>query len=159
MTGKSYLGTMCVALAAAGVDGLETILPVAGISDWYRYYRCNGLACPALDGRATTSTCWRPSASAGNATVSMPAPGGAIRSISTRSRAHMDREGGAYNRWWHERTIWAHLPEHPCPAFIMQGLNDMNVKPSQAVRLPGCPARARHALLPGAAPWRPLLHA
>ena len=33
MTGKSYLGTMCVALAAAGVDGLETILPVAGISD------------------------------------------------------------------------------------------------------------------------------
>ena len=47
----------------------------------------------------------------------------------------MDREGGAYNRWWHERNYLAHLPEHPCPAFIVQGLNDMNVKPSQAVRL------------------------
>ena len=135
MTGKSYLGTMCVALAAAGVDGLETILPVAGISDWYRYYRCNGLACPALgwqgdDIDLLAAFCFSRERDGLDA--------GARRRYQVHLdeiRAHMDREGGAYNRWWHERNYLAHLPEHPCPAFIMQGLNDMNVKPSQAVRL------------------------
>ena len=43
MSGKSYLGTMCIAVASTGVEGLETIIPEAAISNWYDYYRCNGL--------------------------------------------------------------------------------------------------------------------
>lgn len=35
MTGRSYAGTMPFAVATTGVEGLETIVPVAGISDWY----------------------------------------------------------------------------------------------------------------------------
>ena len=35
MTGISYAGTMPYAVATTGVKGLETIIPVAGISDWY----------------------------------------------------------------------------------------------------------------------------
>lgn len=35
MTGRSYAGTMPFAVATTGVPGLETIVPVAGIADWY----------------------------------------------------------------------------------------------------------------------------
>ena len=49
MSAKSYLGTMCIGVAATGVEGLETIIPEAGICNWYDYYRYNGLTVPALD--------------------------------------------------------------------------------------------------------------
>ena len=35
MTGRSYAGTMPFAVATTGVEGLKTIVPVAGIADWY----------------------------------------------------------------------------------------------------------------------------
>lgn len=49
MSARSYLGTMCIGVAATGVEGLKTILPEAGISNWYEYYRHNGLTLPAMD--------------------------------------------------------------------------------------------------------------
>ena len=39
----SYDGTIAIAAAATGVDGLAAIVPVSAISDWYDYYRANGL--------------------------------------------------------------------------------------------------------------------
>ncbi|HEY0001866.1 MAG TPA: CocE/NonD family hydrolase, partial [Actinoplanes sp.] len=42
MIGVSYNGTLPNAVAATGVRGLETIVPIAGISSWYDYYRANG---------------------------------------------------------------------------------------------------------------------
>ena len=35
MTGRSYAGTMPFAVSTTGVEGLKTIVPVAGIADWY----------------------------------------------------------------------------------------------------------------------------
>ena len=49
MSARSYLGTMCIGVATTGVEGLKTILPEAGISNWYEYYRHNGLTLPAMD--------------------------------------------------------------------------------------------------------------
>jgi X-Pro dipeptidyl-peptidase len=43
MTGKSYLGTLAIAAATTGVPGLATIISEAAISNWYQYYRDNGL--------------------------------------------------------------------------------------------------------------------
>jgi len=43
MTGTSYNGTLCVAAAVTGVEGLEVIIPVAPVTSWYKYYRSNGL--------------------------------------------------------------------------------------------------------------------
>ena len=48
MSAKSYLGTMCIGVAATGVSGLKTIIPEAAICNWSDYYRCNGLNVPAL---------------------------------------------------------------------------------------------------------------
>ena len=42
MTGRSYAGTMPFAVAVTGVPGLETIIPVAGISDWYSFLNQQG---------------------------------------------------------------------------------------------------------------------
>ncbi|QFY11578.1 CocE/NonD family hydrolase [Nonomuraea phyllanthi] len=43
MIGKSYDGTLANAVAATGVDGLKTIVPISAISSWYRYQRSNGV--------------------------------------------------------------------------------------------------------------------
>ena len=43
MTGTSYNGTIPLAAATTGVDGLEAIIPVAPNTSYYHYYRSNGL--------------------------------------------------------------------------------------------------------------------
>ncbi|MCD8344078.1 MAG: hypothetical protein LUC19_06830, partial [Oscillospiraceae bacterium] len=44
MTGRSYAGTTQFGLATTGVEGLETIVPVAGIASWYEYTNSQGVA-------------------------------------------------------------------------------------------------------------------
>ena len=43
MWGKSFDGTHATGAAATGVEGLRTIVPISGISSWYKYYRIGGL--------------------------------------------------------------------------------------------------------------------
>ncbi|WP_060882639.1 Xaa-Pro dipeptidyl-peptidase [Streptomyces caniscabiei] len=42
MIGKSYDGTIAGGVAATGVEGLETIVPIGAISSWYDYYFAEG---------------------------------------------------------------------------------------------------------------------
>lgn len=42
MIGKSYDATIANGVAATGVAGLKTIVPISGISSWYNYYRSDG---------------------------------------------------------------------------------------------------------------------
>ena len=43
MMGTSYNGTIPIAAATTGVQGLDAIVPISAISDWYDYYRANGM--------------------------------------------------------------------------------------------------------------------
>ena len=43
MIGKSYDGTLANGVAATGVEGLKTIVPISAISDWYLYSRTGGV--------------------------------------------------------------------------------------------------------------------
>ena len=43
MTGRSYGGTTDFAVASTGVKGLKTIVPVAGIASWYEYTNSQGI--------------------------------------------------------------------------------------------------------------------
>src|SRR5918994_1363813 len=43
MIGKSYDGTLSNGVAATGVEGLKTIVPVSAISAWYNYSRRGGI--------------------------------------------------------------------------------------------------------------------
>lgn len=62
MIGKSYDGTIANGVAATGVEGLETIVPIAAISSWYDYYFAKGApsTTPAPNGCRTTSRAPRP---------------------------------------------------------------------------------------------------
>ena len=53
MMGTSYNGTIPIAAATTGVEGLKAIVPISAISDWYDYYRANGMVARAgrLPGR------------------------------------------------------------------------------------------------------------
>jgi len=42
MIGKSWDGTVAEGVAATGVAGLKTIVPMSAISDWYDYFRADG---------------------------------------------------------------------------------------------------------------------
>src|SRR5690348_6350315 len=43
MIGKSYDGTLSNGVAATGVEGLKTIVPISAISSWYLYSRTGGI--------------------------------------------------------------------------------------------------------------------
>src|SRR5690606_12938796 len=43
MTGTSYNGTLPLAAATTGVEGLAAIVPIAPNTSYYHYYRANGL--------------------------------------------------------------------------------------------------------------------
>ena len=81
MMGTSYNGTIPIAAATTGVEGLKAIVPISAISDWYDYYRANGMvraphsaaAAPATTATwARTSTC-SPSTSTRATTRGQPA--------------------------------------------------------------------------------------
>ena len=54
MIGRSYNGTLPNAVAATGVEGLTTIVPIAAISSWYDYSRMGGI----IGGTPTTRPGW-----------------------------------------------------------------------------------------------------
>lgn len=43
MIGASYAGALAFEVAATGVEGLETVVPIAGVSSWYDYSNSQGI--------------------------------------------------------------------------------------------------------------------
>ncbi|MFD8492247.1 Xaa-Pro dipeptidyl-peptidase [Amycolatopsis sp. NPDC059657] len=122
MAGKSYDGTLPVAVASTGVKGLKTVVSISGIASWYSYYRANG------------------------AVVS---PGGFVgedadlhaKVVLTRKNPEvcapemhemekaMDRVSGDYTAFWKERNFAKDLGNFHGSVFQVAGINDWNVKP------------------------------
>ena len=125
MIGVSYNGTLPNAVAATGVRGLETIVPIAAISSWYDYYRANG---------------------------GVVAPGGfqgedldvLARAVLTRENPEVcadlmdaierdqDRETGDYSRFWAERDYLRDADKVRASVLLVHGLHDNNVRTGQA---------------------------
>ncbi len=132
MTGTSYNGTIPVAAATTGVEGLECIIPVAPNTSYYHYYRSNGL---------------------------VRHPGGwlgeDIDSLydfinsgypETRARSnelyrdglfaqHRDRKSGDYNAFWAERDLLPYTKNIKCAVLMAHAFNDWNVVPEHSVRI------------------------
>ncbi len=126
MTGKSYAGTLPFAVAVTGVPGLRTIIPVAGIADWYsnlnqqgaqRYYPREMLVsflayfCTSryLDPTLTEEQRRRLDASL------------------SRLSAEQLSSGFDYGEFWEERNYTREADKIRCTALIVHGLNDENV--------------------------------
>lgn len=136
MTAKSYLGTMCIGVAATGVEGLKTIIPEAGISNWYDYYRCGGLTVPALDWQGDdldllAKYCFSRAKDEADYAAVKEAYDAALAEL----RRGEDRASGNYNRFWDERNYLNLADRIRASVFIVHGLNDWNVKTNQCIPL------------------------
>ncbi|MEM8509440.1 MAG: Xaa-Pro dipeptidyl-peptidase [Bacteroidota bacterium] len=132
MTGTSYNGTLCLAAATTGVDGLEAIIPIAPNTSYYHYYRSNGL---------------------------VRSPGGYlgedidvlydfIHSGDETKRAYnnaivrdqemkqgMDRITGDYNDFWAGRDYLNALEPLKAALLMSHGFNDWNVMTEHSYRI------------------------
>ena len=136
MSARSYLGTMCIGVATTGVEGLKTILPEAGISNWYEYYRHNGLTLPPKDWQGDdldilAKYCFSRALDSNDFASIKPL----FEKNQKTLQEGEDRQSGNYNRFWDERNYLQHADRIQASVFVLQGLNDWNVKPDQGIRL------------------------
>ncbi|GLW05486.1 Xaa-Pro dipeptidyl-peptidase [Microtetraspora sp. NBRC 13810] len=128
MIGVSYNGTLPNAVAATGVDGLKTIVPIAAISSWYDYYRANGgvLAPGGFQGEdADVLAKYVLTRADGQAVC-----GGLIDRIGQ----DQDRLTGDYSDFWDDRNYLNDVRRVKASVFLVHGLNDWNVKTKQAAQ-------------------------
>jgi X-Pro dipeptidyl-peptidase len=117
MIGKSWDGTLANGVAATGVDGLTTIVPISAISSWYDYLRFNGVV------RSPDDVVFLHQFVSGR-------PAGVCDATIARMRAGADDATGDYNDFWAERDYRRSVRSVKASVFIVHGLNDLNVKTS-----------------------------
>ncbi|MFT6863139.1 MAG: X-Pro dipeptidyl-peptidase [Akkermansiaceae bacterium] len=132
MTGTSFNGTLPLAAATTGVEGLKAIIPIAPNTSYYHYYRSNGL---------------------------VRHPGGYVgedidvlydfvHSGNPENRDHcncavrdqemaegFDRKSGDYNDFWAGRDYLNQLGPMKAATLMAHAFNDWNVQPEHSVRI------------------------
>lgn len=132
MTGTSYNGTIPLAAATTGVDGLEAIIPIAPNTSYYHYYRSNGLVrSPGgylgedIDVLYNVIHSGDESKRAANN----------ARVRDTEMANNMDRETGDYNDYWAERDYLNQMKPMKAALLMSHGFNDWNVMPEHSYRI------------------------
>ena len=125
MMGVSYNGTLPNAVASTGVEGLETIVPIAAISSWYDYYRANGaVVAPGTFQGEDTDVLAEYVLTRENREVCRPVIDSLLRD--------QDRITGDYSDFWAERDYMRDVDKVEASVLVTHGLNDWNVKTKQA---------------------------
>jgi len=136
MTGRSYAGTTQFGLATTGVEGLKTIVPVAGIASWYEYTNSQGISTRTkvnyVDGLA-----WYCNSRFGNDSYGNKEDWALIAERYGKYLAQLRDDqvasNGDYNQEaWAIRDYtldWANID---CTALIVHGMQDYNVRSKQA---------------------------
>jgi predicted acyl esterase len=116
MIGKSWDGTVANGVAATGVDGLKTIVPISAISSWYDYYRDSGALYTADFGPSWLSGLvnGRPDP------ICVP--------NRTALKAGQEDATGNYNAFWRERDFVRNARNVKASVFVVHGNNDLNVE-------------------------------
>ena len=125
MTGTSYDGTLPIMVATTGVEGLKAIVPVAAISNWYDYYRANGLVV-------------NPGGFIGEDADILGyyiVRRSACRNVIQNITKIQGREDGDFNSFWQERDYTAQAKNIKAATFIIHGQSDWNVKQKHAIQL------------------------
>ncbi|MFS8202832.1 Xaa-Pro dipeptidyl-peptidase [Streptomyces sp. CWNU-52B] len=116
MIGKSYDGTIANGVAATGVEGLETIVPIAAISSWYDYYFAKGAPLYDSGPEWLSNYVESPDARARCAAVQRKLVDGAPRT-------------GAWTQLWTERDYVKDVSKVDASVFAIHGMQDLNVRP------------------------------
>ena len=136
MTGRSYLGTLQIAIATTGVAGLKTVISEAAISSWYDYYREHGLViapedCQGEDLDMLAETCQSNLWDAGDYLKIKPKFDEMQKILLKKA----DRKTGQYSDFWEKRNYRHHTDNIKCSWISVHGLNDWNVKPKNVYKI------------------------
>lgn len=132
MTGTSYNGTIPIAAATTGVDGLAAIIPVSPNTSYYHYYRANGLVRSPGGYLGEDVDALFDFIDSGDP---------AVRPTSIKLyrdgefAKYQDRKHGDYNAFWAERDLLPFAKNIKCAVMMAHGLNDWNVMPDNSVRI------------------------
>ncbi|MEV7129858.1 Xaa-Pro dipeptidyl-peptidase [Streptomyces sp. NPDC093260] len=115
MIGKSWDGTIANGVAATGVKGLKTIVPISSISSWYDYYFAQGA--PLYDSGPDWLSDYVESdtARAHCAAVQQKIVAGAPRT-------------GDWTPFWTERDYVKDASKVRASVFVVHGMQDLNVR-------------------------------
>ncbi|MEV6957787.1 Xaa-Pro dipeptidyl-peptidase [Streptomyces sp. NPDC051207] len=115
MIGKSWDGTIANGVAATGVEGLETVVPIGAISSWYDYYFAKGA--PLYDSGPDWLSHYvnSPDARARCAAVQRELVEGAPRT-------------GDWTPLWTERDYVRAASKVRASVFLVHGMQDLNVR-------------------------------
>lgn len=132
MTGTSYNGTLPLAAATTGVDGLEAIIPDAPNTSYYHYYRANGLVRHPGGYMGEDIDVLYDFIHSGD-----PEMRDHCNSVvRDKEMAHnQDRISGDYNDFWAGRDYMNDLGPLKAACLMSHGLNDWNVMPSHTLRI------------------------
>jgi X-Pro dipeptidyl-peptidase len=121
MIGKSWDGSVANGVAATGVEGLATIVPISAISSWYDYMRYNGVLRSAdYPGYLHSYVNGRPEQACADALA--------------RLRADSAEATGDYNAYWARRDYRPAAGRVRASVFVAHGVNDLNVTTTQFAR-------------------------
>jgi predicted acyl esterase len=143
MMGTSYNGTIPIAAATTGVQGLEAIVPISAISDWYDYYRANGMvrAPHSNQGGTRTNTYLGEDLDVLEDVVysrvdegSPTTPRMICRNQILETGVKEDRLTGNRNAFWDERDYMKDVQNVHAAALIAHGNNDFNVMTKNAAQ-------------------------
>ncbi|MGW0816355.1 Xaa-Pro dipeptidyl-peptidase [Streptomyces viridiviolaceus] len=115
MIGKSWDGTIANGVAATGVEGLETIVPIAAISSWYDYYFSQGAPLYGSGPDWLSDYVNSPDARAKCDAVQQRLVDGAPRT-------------GDWTRLWTERDYVKAAGKVRASVFLVHGMQDLNVR-------------------------------
>ncbi|MEW1724839.1 Xaa-Pro dipeptidyl-peptidase [Streptomyces sp. NPDC093109] len=115
MIGKSYDGTVANGVAATGVKGLRTIVPIGAISSWYDYYFQQGAPLYSSGPDWLSNYVESPAARARCQAVQRDLVDGAPRS-------------GDRTPLWNERDYVRDARKVKASVFAVHGMQDLNVR-------------------------------
>lgn len=132
MTGTSYNGTLPIAAATTGVEGLEAIIPIAPNTSYYHYYRSNGLVRHPGGYMGEDVDVLYNFIHSGNPDMREHC------NCEVRDKEmaeNQDRLSGDYNEFWKGRDYSNALGPYKAATLMAHGLNDWNVMPSHTIRI------------------------
>jgi len=132
MTGTSYNGTLPLAAATTGVDGLEAIIPIAPNTSYYHYYRSNGLVRSPGGYLGEDIDVLFDFIHSGDESKRDYARKN-VR--DTEMKNGMDRITGDYNDFWAGRDYLNDMQPMKAALLMSHGFNDWNVMPEHSYRI------------------------
>jgi X-Pro dipeptidyl-peptidase len=132
MTGTSYNGTIPIAAATTGVEGLEAIIPIAPNTSYYHYYRSNGLIRHPGGYMGEDIDVLYNFINSGNPERREHCDS-TVRDKEMMTRH--DRITGDYNDFWAGRDYLKDMGPMKAALFMAHGFNDWNVMPEHSYRI------------------------